>query len=384
MPRAALIAVMLALLALSAAAKDPHLDPSLLPSGCAGCHEGHGSSGSPMLGTPQKSVCLGCHESQAAVDRQKALGEIGGHAQPPIVGADLALPFRHPVSDTAFSKHEEGTVACTSCHSPHRGSGGNATPAGQQKPSPRDPRMREHELCDTCHGGLAPVNGVGSVGQRVDPRNESYHPVRASAKDRSPSVRPDLAGKEINCSDCHGGRPGKSARGVHGSSVRGLLVKNYVALDGAGDPTTGYELCWDCHDAKVVLDEKLSTFPLHKLHIVEERASCATCHDPHGSSLNRSLVPFGTGGVPIPGVSPSIKAGSVAFISDAPGSGTCYLTCHGYDHAPESYGVSSAAIMLERADPVSRAPLPGGRTRGVRPGTGFEPRVPRTRSPEIP
>jgi len=384
MPRAALIAFMLALLAIPAAAKDPHLDPSLLPGGCAGCHAGHGASGSPMLGTPQKSVCLSCHDSQAAVDRQKALGKIGGHAKPPIVGADLALPYTHPVSDQAFSEHEEGKVTCTSCHSPHRGSGVLPTPAGQPKPSSRDPRKPEHELCIRCHGALTTVNGAGSVGQLVDPGSESYHPVRASAKDRSPSVRPNLSGKEINCSDCHGGRPGQAARGVHGSRVRGLLVKNYVAIDGTIDATTSYELCWDCHDAKIVMDEARSTFPLHKLHTMDKRAACATCHDPHGSSVNRSLVPFGAGGVPVAGVSPSIKTGSLAFISDSPGSGTCYLTCHGYDHAPKSYGVSSAAILFERARPISQAPPPGGRTRSVRPGTGFEPRVPMTRNPETP
>lgn len=336
-----------------------------------------------MLGTPQKSVCLGCHDSQAAVDRQKALGRIGGHAQPPIVGADLALPYRHPVSDEAFSEHEEGVVACTSCHSPHRRSGGHATPAGQPKPSPRDPRMREHELCNRCHGQLAPVNGTESVGQRTDPRNESYHPVRASAKDRSPSVRPDLAGKEINCSDCHGGRPGQSGRGVHGSSVRGLLIENYITTDGAGAPDKGFALCWRCHDPKVVMDEARSSFPLHSLHVDKQRTSCGTCHDAHGSGAGRALVPFNDG-VPIPGVSPSLKTGTLAFISDAPRSGSCHLTCHGYDHAPSTYGISKATIISERPGPVSTTPIPNGRTRGVRPGAGFEPRPPRTRNPEIP
>lgn len=383
MPRVALIALMLALLAVLAEAKDPHLDPSLLPDGCAGCHAGHGASGSPMLGTPQKGVCLSCHDSQAAVDRQKALGRIGGHAQPPIVGADLALPYRHPVSDEAFSEHEEGVVACTSCHSPHRRSGGQATPAGQPRPSPRDPRMREHDLCNRCHARLGSVNGTRSVGQRVDPRNQSYHPVRASAKDRSPSVRPDLAGKEINCSDCHGGRPGQSGRGVHGSSVRGLLVENYVSTDGAGAAEGGFELCWRCHDPKVVMDEEHSSFPLHSLHVDKQRTSCGTCHDAHGSAAGRALVPFNDG-APIPGVSPSLKTGTLAFISDAPRSGSCQLTCHGRDHASSTYGISKATVVPESPGFVSPTPISAGRPIGIRPRPGFEPRPPRIRNPEIP
>jgi hypothetical protein len=52
---------------------------------------------------------------------------------------------------------------------------------------------------------------------------------------------------------------------------------------------------------------------------------------------NRALIRFGEETFDV-GVGPSVEAGRLEFISDAPGSGTCYVTCHGYDHSPGYYG----------------------------------------------
>ena len=54
MSRVALTTALLLLAALAGSQQrsgtpDPHLDPSLVPGGCAACHEGHGESRSPML-----------------------------------------------------------------------------------------------------------------------------------------------------------------------------------------------------------------------------------------------------------------------------------------------------------------------------------------------
>jgi hypothetical protein len=68
----------------------------------------------------------------------------------------------------------------------------------------------------------------------------------------------------------------------------------------------------------------------------------------------------------VSGVSPSLATDRLLFESFGPGSGACYLTCHGRDHAPEAYG--SAAEMLRRVAPHVMTDTSGAesRRRGVR------------------
>ncbi|MCU7924680.1 MAG: hypothetical protein KZQ88_18480, partial [Candidatus Thiodiazotropha sp. (ex Dulcina madagascariensis)] len=65
---------------------------------------------------------------------------------------------------------------------------------------------------------------------------------------------------------------------------------------------------------------------------------CNACHDPHGVSAiqgntlnNTSLINFD-----ISIVQPN-SLGKLRFESTGRFSGTCYLMCHGSDHAPKSY-----------------------------------------------
>jgi hypothetical protein len=93
---------------------------------------------------------------------------------------------------------------------------------------------------------------------------------------------------------------------------------------------------------------------------VEERATCASCHDPHGSVDNRALIRFGEETY-LGGAGPSLSTGRLAFVSAGPGSGTCYLTCHGVDHAATGYGPGGVGSFqgLGRSDltaPSSRPP----------------------------
>ena len=90
-----------------------------------------------------------------------------------------------------------------------------------------------------------------------------------------------------------------------------------------------------------------SAFPEHRRHIVELKASCATCHNAHGSVQNRALIRFGEETV-VAGVSPSGRTGRLAFDSTGPGAGNCYLSCHGEDHAPASYGSVRPALVTPR------------------------------------
>ena len=347
MPRTVLRAILaLSLTAAPAAAQteartslDPHLDTSLVPAGCPACHRGHGAPRSPMLPEAQQTVCLACHGSRAQFDGAVRAGLVSSVAQLRPLSQALMLPSRHSMEPRAYSEHEGRGVTCTSCHSPHRGMrdpGLGGSPPGRRRMSPKDPQRFEYELCETCHGSQgALTRSLSDLSRMLDPGNRSYHPVHAPSRGSSPSVIPSLRGREINCTDCHGNSDPLGARGPHGSAEPFLLKARYATVDGASDSDSA--LCYGCHDREAVM-RAASPFPGHRSHVEKLKASCATCHSAHGSVVNRALIRFGEETL-IAGVAPSARTGRLAFVSTGAGAGTCYLTCHGRDHAPESYGL---------------------------------------------
>ena len=356
MPRAALktlIVTMAMGAACGAWAMDPHLDPALLPDGCAACHRGHGKSRSPMLPAAQVDLCLSCHDSQTRLEQITGRGEVALGTRSTFLASTLANPYVHPMSEQAFSRREPGVVTCTSCHSPHRGlpqQAASAAGTSMRRQSPRNPNRFEYELCGDCHGGGH--RGSQSrldVNRLLGPNNISYHPVQAPAAASSPSIVPSLAGREINCTDCHGNSDPAGPRGPHGSAVRFILRSEYNTFDGSPESSAAYALCYACHERDKILNS--TSFPSHRLHIIDERTSCATCHDPHGSSRNRALIRFGDEASPA-GVSSSLGSGILAFVSSGPGEGSCYLTCHGSDHSPRGYGGLEPAFLQEGLNPT--------------------------------
>lgn len=347
MPRAALIqsstaAVLAVLLAMSpsvatAADLDPHIDTSLVRAGCAACHRGHGASRSPMLPAPQRELCLACHGSRSDRDRAVQRGRVAARGGARLLDSVLSQAYRHPINRQAFSAEELGAVTCTSCHSPHRGNrDAGAGPLGRRRRSPKDPGRFEYELCEGCHGsGGGTTQSLTDISRLLHPGNPSYHPVEAPARESSPSVIASLAGREINCTDCHGNSDPQGPRGPHGSSEPFILRAPYAAVDGSPEAPTTYALCYGCHRRTAVLDNR--AFEEHGEHVVEYRASCATCHTAHGSLRNRALIRFGEE-TSLAGAAPSTSTGRLEFVSDGPGSGACYVTCHGKDHGPEAYG----------------------------------------------
>lgn len=382
MPRCALgvaaVIVFSSLGSVSLAQIDPHLDRQQLPKGCPSCHKGHGVSGSPMLPTPQVELCNSCHDSGARTEQLKTRGKLGQNASPISLATAVRQPFTHPLSDTSFSRHEPGMVVCTSCHSPHRTSVRIATtPSGPASPtrklstrklSTRDPQAFEFELCQGCHGNQgARTQDLLDISRMTSPSNASFHPIEASTLERSPSVNPGLAGSEVNCSDCHGNNDPSGARGPHGSGIRFLLVNQYVTSDGAFDTGQAHALCYECHLQEAVLDSPL--FPLHRLHVDGSGASCASCHNPHGSVENRALIRFGEE-TNVSNVSPSASTGILMFDSLVPGSGSCYLTCHGKDHAGTGYGGAGSGELEQQVAPfleLGPTAAPGVAVRGGRP-----------------
>jgi predicted CXXCH cytochrome family protein len=318
-------------------ALDPHVDPSVIPVGCSGCHRGHGRPRSPMLGAPQKEVCLTCHGTAGQVDRLIARGVLAPGVRPTLMSSVFAKPFTHPVGERSFSRRETGTT-CTSCHSPHRSMPPRPS-RGDRKLSPRNPNVFEYELCLSCHGDRGP--GLVNIGRLFEPHNRSYHPVQVASPGSSPSVLPELAGRAVNCTDCHGNSDRSGPRGPHGSDRRHLL-RSRRTTDGGGVSSDASAFCYSCHRSKRVLAAD-SPFPLHRLHVVDERAACASCHGPHGSIMNRALIRLVATG----GVSHS-ASGRLGFESTSAGQGKCYLTCHARNHDPETYGLLPEETLSTR------------------------------------
>jgi len=355
MPRIALTAAVLAaVLATAAQASSPHLDPSVVTGSCAACHEGHGASRSPMLPAAQTEVCMTCHGTQTQLDDAVARGLVAPGTRTTLLSSVFSLPFVHPVSDRAFSRSDAGAVTCSSCHSSHRGSSqlaASAADTGGRRISTRDPEQFGFELCESCHGGAGvKTQSVTDISRLLNPNNSSYHPVEAPSMEGSASILTPMSGAEIDCTDCHGNSDPAGPAGPHGSRVPFILRAAYTTVDGGPESPAAYGLCYTCHERERVLDSPV--FPEHRLHIVERRASCATCHNPHGSVTNRALIRFGEETV-VSGVSPSASTGRLGFESTAAGSGTCYLTCHGQDHAPETYGAAAAP-----PETIPGSPLP--------------------------
>ena len=351
MSRAALTLAALILAALAAASTtvavaqtrslSPHLDPSTVPGGCASCHRGHGAPGSPMLPSAQVAACLSCHGSQADRDRRVGERSVAPAGAPKLLSNVLAMPFVHRLDAEAFSEREHGAVVCTSCHSPHRGrlESRAITPRGQRRSSTKDPSRFEYELCESCHGNKGiTTQSFSDISRLLSPGNRSFHPVEAPSRESSPSLLPSLRGREVNCTDCHGNADPRGPAGPHGSSEMYLLSARYATSDGAAESPSTYALCYSCHRRDAVLAS--AAFPEHRRHVIEIGAACATCHNAHGSVQNRALVRFGEETV-VSGVSPSGRTGRLAYSSSGPGSGSCYLTCHGKDHAPASYGAAA-------------------------------------------
>lgn len=300
-----------------------------------------------MLPGPQTEVCLTCHGAEARLSRLVRDGLLAPDARPTLLSSSLSHPFVHALDDDVYSSRDTDAATCTSCHSPHRSSPSAAerSLAGRRLSTVNDGRF-EFELCNDCHGHVRDTDSPFELTRLLSPGSRSRHPVAAPASESSPSLLPEWKGKELSCTDCHGNSDPAGARGPHGSAVRHLLVAEYVTVDGSAESAGTYALCYSCHQREAVLDG--TVFPLHRLHVVERAVACATCHSAHGAVHNRALIRFGEGGF-TPGVGPSLLADRLAFDSPAPGSGACYLTCHGVDHPPAVYDTGAGLLDLEGA-----------------------------------
>jgi hypothetical protein len=184
--------------------------------------------------------------------------------------------------------------------------------------------------------------------------NPSYHPVEGIGRNgHVPSLLPPLTeSSRISCTDCHSnddlaGAGGEAPAGPHGSRYEPILARRYEVLGPVEESPEAYALCYGCHRREVLLSEA-SSFPEHRRHVVEARAPCAACHDPHGiwveqgsEEANAHLINFDVRVVqPLP-------EGTLTYRSRGAESGACWLRCHGVEHRGSAYGAAAAPGRLQ-------------------------------------
>jgi predicted CXXCH cytochrome family protein len=341
---------------------------------CVNCHEPHGlldATGEiPMLAVArEEALCLTCHDGAPAATN---------------IGADLAKPYRHPI--TTYSGRHKGPlesqpgdfatlpvdnrhVECADCHNPHLGTAdpGGPPPAPglsrvnlgvsrvlvQNGPAGTVPTytfaagsdtlsvpVAEYQLCFKCHSSwTTQPTGQSNLAFQLSPANASYHPVEAPGRD--PFIAPGAfvtgwsAASLTRCGDCHGSDFEGGPRGPHGSSYRYILKRPYTASSLSRFMTSD-EQCFACHaydvyanPAALDLVRANSRFNApgaaqgHAEHVGARGVPCYACHATHGSPTRTHLI--------VTGRTPGI----VAF-SETPTGGTCEATCH----AAKSYTIN--------------------------------------------
>lgn len=322
----------------------PHSDPAVFKNGCGVCHRGHGKSGTPMLKYEEEELCYLCHSDKKTKTAREL--KINVSIDAPDVEKSFRKIFRHPVELKGIhtkgemypsSKKTGRHAECVDCHEPHTMISNKDVPPGQKKRNPYNGKGYEYELCFRCHGTASDLN-PGEKDKRIQfESSRSFHPViYPSFSSPIPSLKsPYFHGSFVNCSDCHGD-DSSDAQGVHGSSYRYILKYNYTLEDGFDESEFTYALCYQCHlRSSIIRDE---SFRYHNLHILKNRISCNSCHDPHGSEYP-SLISFKD--FPSMKIQPA-STGRFGYFKRGPGTGECFLTCHTPDgkkieHNPAVY-----------------------------------------------
>ena len=324
---------------------------------CRNCHRTHsaGHGQRLMAWAAEPDNCLVCHNTKVA-QKNIAAEFTGGvkYSRHPI---DSAQWTHDPLENAiGMARH----VTCADCHNAHAA---NATPALAPMVSGRLLGVRgvtvngspvaessfEYQICGKCHGfnepttiGVTRMDGTRIVSSKIDPANQSYHPIASTG--RNTTVRGLLLGYTpssiMTCTDCHNNndwtQAGMAPRGPHASRFAPILERNYLLDDPTPESYTNYDLCYKCHDRGTLLSDIVGRFP-HGKHVQDQQASCAVCHDAHGSRQNPHLINFmlrdSTGRV----VVAANRSGQLQYQTTLPGKGSCNLSCHGSDHNQRSY-----------------------------------------------
>jgi predicted CXXCH cytochrome family protein len=339
---------------------------------CTNCHKIHSASGHERLlrFRREEDNCLNCHS--------------GGVARSNIA-SEIRKPSAHPVwkftgrhDPTEDPRTMQRHVECADCHNPHA-AGPDLLAAGNRPTHglidsttrfvsgitraglPVEQSHFEYEICFKCHADSLSRPRQGEIVREItqtntrlefQTSNPSFHPVIGprNNSDVVSLLSPWRADSMMRCTDCHnsdqanngigGVAVGGGLAGPHGSIFEPLLIDNYTTTDFTLETPRSYALCYRCHDRQSILGDQ--SFPLHNLHVVRARASCAACHDAHGISraqgnsrnhsnlvnFDRSVVQPVSGGL----------GSRIEFEDLGRYRGSCTLSCHSVAHVNFEYG----------------------------------------------
>lgn len=255
---------------------------------CLACHTPHQSDHANLLVDPPKDQCLGCHVDfgarmkNAVSVHQPATGDCGG------------CHNAHGGTSRAFVKMDTQKL-CSQCHQAFLAK-------TQQVKFPHLP-VSEGKGCDNCHDFHA------SAQEKLLKKNASElclacHNKPVQAKDRMLANVADQIEKskflhgpvqQKNCNGCHG---------AHGTDFPSILIKAFPKEFYAPYADKAYDLCFDCHDKKIVQNQRGAETAfrngdrnLHYVHVNSQKGrSCRACHQEHASNQShhiRDEVPFG-------------------------------------------------------------------------------------------
>jgi len=322
-------------------------------NGCENCHRPHSAgTGERLLNfTYEEDNCLDCHNGKVASSD---------------IAAVITKQYNHPVQeytgvhDPAEDFTSGGVpkhVECIDCHAAHQansdpsidGSMVSGATRGASGISAGGMTLSEaryvYEICFKCHADNNVISKQDIARQidqlntrkEFDPANPSFHPVELMGKNPDvPSLMPPYTiSSTISCTDCHGASDPAAPKGPHGSDWQYLLAERYVTSDFTPESSSSYALCYKCHSQSTLLNDE--SFP-HRKHVVDERAPCSACHDPHGVSFmqgnslrNSHLINFDLS-IVLPD-----DRGRLEFNDLGRFQGQCFLNCHGKLHNPNGY-----------------------------------------------
>lgn len=258
---------------------------------CNACHSPHVSDFKRLLAEEGSTLCLTCHQEREEEFKRKYVHEpvkkdcslchdphgsdAESHLKTPKDKNGKYIKYAQPLKESCLVCHrklhpevakqiESSSVPhspvaegkCTTCHTPH-----STNFKKQLNTSMQD-------ACFKCHKEL---------GKLIHESKYQHGPVRTD-----------------DCAQCHQ---------VHGSEHKKLLRSNFTSNYNEDFDITHYDLCFNCHNSKVVTDRnsietgfRNGTTNLHFAHVNrKDGRTCMTCHDIHASNKPkhiRSEIPF--------------------------------------------------------------------------------------------